>query len=312
MSLLERFLGPEQAEVVIGTYLYPYHYFGMVDLADLSSATAVVATIPVASEEIMITCNGGLFARPPEQLKHFSPHDVLAKLRFEQVLCNAFNQILCELALHGLVSEPASPVHLSVGKFIEGHALIISGKGGRELYTERTMAPGLQLITGRPPIEHMVPRTAILDKAAALRSTSKLSDISETLPTLVAGAYSLLSRSLLSEALIDSWIVVEQLIDWLWTNYLKSLMNKKRKERLADSKTYTAAVRTEVLGSIGTLPLPLCEEIHQARKHRNELAHRARIDVAMATETAAAMQRVIEFVCDTRVEPPLVSQGVNW
>jgi hypothetical protein len=32
----------------------------------------------------------------------------------------------------------------------------------------------------------------------------------------------------------------------------------------------------------------------------------------MAAETLAAMKQTIEFVCEEAVEPPLVSEGVNW
>jgi hypothetical protein len=52
----------------------------------------------------------------------------------------SFNKIICELALLDVISEPASPLHISHGNLLEGHALITVGRGGYVVF-ERTVGP---------------------------------------------------------------------------------------------------------------------------------------------------------------------------
>jgi hypothetical protein len=319
VSELEKFFKSDpQGERVIGTYLYPYRLFGEPDWNDPYSATAVIANVQVGSDELLITCNGGLFIRPPANLSDLlsaeidpGKDDLKAKLAFEEKAANAFNRVICEFALKGIVSEPATPVHISRGELINDHALIRSASGGREIYLERTTMPLMQLLQ-RTWRMNQLHDLDVVEAMARQECTSQLVQVSDYLPTLVAGAYSLFSQRQLSEALIDSWIVVEQIIDWLWTDYLLRIADKSRKKRLSDPRTYSAAVQIEILHTIGVLPLSLYQALNTARKHRNDLAHRAEISLTMATEGVTAMKQIIEFLCKTSVEPPSVSVGVNW
>ena len=73
---------------------------------------------------------------------------------------------------------------------------------------------------------------ALLQGIQYLESALKLALISENLPLLIASAFSLYSKQETSEALIDSWIVVEQIIDYLWSEYLDLIEISERKDRL--------------------------------------------------------------------------------
>jgi hypothetical protein len=305
-------------EMVIGTYLYPYRLFSNPDWEDPYSATEIVAGAKVASRQVLITRNGGLFLHPPE---HFSDpladtdnvpayEDIQAKRAFEEEAAIIFNRLICEFTLKGIVSEPAAPVHIARGELIDGHALIRSCGGGREIYFERTIGPLRELLHGDWRT-HRVHGLKVLEQVLSQECTLQLVQVSDHLPALIAGAYSLFSRGQLSEALIDSWIVIEQILDDLWTTYLAG-MAKDRKRRLSDTRTYTAAVRTEVLHTTGAISDPLYESLNTARKHRNDLAHRAEINLGMAVEVIGAMKEMIEFLTGISVASPAVSRGINW
>jgi len=158
---------------------------------------------------------------------------------------------------------------------------------------------------------HQVHSSSTLQQVLSLECANRLVEVSDYLPTLVAGAYSMFSRGQLSAALIDSWIAIEQILDFLWQIYLSDFP-KKRKRRLNDTRTYTAAVRIEMLHTVDVLPATLYESLNTARKHRNDLAHRAKISIDMATEVVGAMKETIEFFTKISVAPPLVNRGVNW
>jgi hypothetical protein len=305
------------ADRVVGTYIYPYCLLSEPIWDEPLTATEVIQRIGVREREILITRNGGLFIEPPAELTRDADPEadprfnLQAKMAFEEEAAKLFNIVICEYALHEIVSEPATQVHISAGKLIDGHALVIGAAGGREIYLERTVNPSLQLIQGTWRT-HRVHDHQITTQVAKLSCASRLAEISENLPALTAGAYSLFSRRQLSEALIDAWIVVEQIIDWLWDEHKNRIPDAERRGRLADSRTYTSAVRIELLHTTGVLDPELYSHMTKARTHRNNLAHRARISYGMASETLMAMKTTLEFLCGTAVGAPSTSAGINW
>lgn len=306
------------AERVIGTYLYPHVLFSDIFLDNRDSAIEIVETTTIESHEILLTRNGGLFVRPPSSMsdpyRDLEGHlidDLQAKLAFEEKAAVCFNRVICELALLGIVSQPATPVHISYGRLINNHALISNGGGGREMYLERTTNPLGMLFRNDWHTLRMYPD--VLAKKAMEQECAKfLVEVSEDLPALVAGAYSLFSQRQLSEALIDSWIVCEQVIDHLWKNYISTIEDKSRVKRLDDNRTYSVAVRTEILHSIGEISAPIYNELNKARKNRNELAHGAKTTLSETTVCLNAMKLIVEFLCNRTVEPPLANVGVTW
>jgi DNA-binding MltR family transcriptional regulator len=98
----------------------------------------------------------------------------------------------------------------------------------------------------------------------------------------------------------------------MWKEYLETITDRTRKDQLNDTRTYSAAVRIELLYTIGRMPAPLYESITRARKRRNELVHHATITLEKDTEGLAAMKQIIEFVCETSVKPPMANDGISW
>jgi hypothetical protein len=311
-------------ERVIGTYLYPYRLFRPIDYEDPYASTEVIGRVPAGAHEVMVTRNGGLFVQPPDDLPDGSlitedseedRKTYWRKVAIEDEAALSFNLLICELALLGFVSEPATTVHISVGKLVEHHALITSGTGGREMYLERTMQPSLELFSGQWPATtiHMghIP-AGTFERVRLLERANKLAEVAELLPTLVAGAYSMFSRRQLGEALLDGWGACEQMLDYLWREYVSSLSDDKRRERLRDTRTYSAAVRTETLFTAGLINSTVYDALNTARKHRNDIAHRAKITFQGAQEGMDAMKLMIEFVCKTNIEPPMSNTSINW
>jgi hypothetical protein len=326
MSELVKLLGPFDSldERVIGTYLYPYRVFMPVDFANPYSSTEVIGRVPAGDQEVMVTRNGGLFVQPPDDLPDSSPHTedyerqhkiFSRKVALEDKATISFNLLICELALLGFVSEPASTVHISVGKLVDNHALISASSGGREMYPERTIDRSYELWSGQWPATSIgagqLPE-GTFENVRLLERANKLAEVAQLLPTLVAGAYSMFSRRHLGEALLDSWGACEQILDYLWREYVSSLRNDRRRERLQDTRTYTAAVRTETLFTAGVIDSTVYDALNTARKQRNDMAHRAKITLQGAREGAYAMKLMIELLCTTNIEPPLTSTGINW
>jgi len=316
-SLQQLFSVADDGELVIGIYLYPYSLFGTPDWADDCAGAEIVAELSVMGKTVPFTCNGGLFLRPPTGL---AAHPVsapgwfeglAARIEFQEGAAHVFNRIICEFALHGVVSEPATPVHISPGRLIGKHALVRSCGGGREVYTKRALDPGTHLIQGtwRTYAHRGI---EVVETVARQECVARLAEASEHLPALVAGAYSLFSQRQLAEAIVDSGIVIEQLIDFMWADYVSRIADKARRERLNDTRTYTAAVRTEVFHSTGRIEENLYRQLNSARKHRNEVAHRARATLAMADETTSAMRALVEMFCRRAVAPLNTYQGVGW
>lgn len=314
MASLDSFFSRAQDDenLVVGTYIYPFRLLAEPVWDHPLSAIELLTTVEVSYQSVMVTKNGGLFLRPPSVLKATEGTVGLSqKLDFELQAAEMINQVLCELALHGVVSELATPVHISAGKLIDNHALITSAGGGREAHFERTLGPSLQLLNGLWRMWRLAPSTAV-DSIPSLNCSRRLTEIHRHLPTLVCAAYSNYSRRELTEGVLDAWICIEQVVDSLWSKYVVGLDDAARKDRLRDPRTYTAAVRIEILNNLGYIPDGLYFAMHRARKHRNDVAHRADISRDGAVEAADALHKTLEFVCGKGLQPPQFSEGVNW
>ncbi len=295
--------------------MYPYRSFGD---NEPESERNIIVCANSGPDTVYFTRNGGMFMRPPADLldpdliaSRTPEKDFEHRAAFLDKASNLFNRIICEFCLLGIVSEPATPTTIAAAMIDDGAAWITSAGGARESYLERTIVGSVprDFISGLiPPSKHP---TAQAGLACNQEHASRLAEISEHLPTLVAGAYYQFSRRQLSEALVDSWIVIEQIIDCYWTYYV-SHFRGSRKDRLVDARTYTVAVRLETLHTVDLIPYEIYEYLNIARKHRNELAHRALIDINRAADTVLAMHALLEFCCNSQLAMPLARLTITW
>lgn len=286
-------------ELIIGTHLYPLRYFG--DMYrhwpdGISPKTVeVIRTIRIDQHDILVTRGGGLFVRPPE-LPEQGNEAVDARLAFKEEAARLFNILICELCLAGLNSEPASSAVIEVGELRDGRAVITTAGSSGDIHYDRTIEARTN-IWGRSACPD-----SVLEFAEPLVRSRLLAKISEAIPTLVAGGYYQYSRRHFPEALVDSFVVTEQILDYLWAQYVAGLTetdepgttrDEKRKARLKDNRTYTASVRAEVLLTAGRISVEYYNLFHKARKHRNEAAHRAKISSDAAAVCTKSMKASI-------------------
>jgi hypothetical protein len=154
------------------------------------------------------------------------------------------------MALRGVVSVPASPVEITTGVIAGDYALIRGGAGGREIYLERTVDRLLFIVNGTWVT--WPPALMALEDLRGLPLALRLEATAPSMPTLVVSAYSNLSRHQPSAALIDAWVVTEQLLHARWLEFVAAAEAGRRK-RLMDGRTYSAAVRLEMLYSTGRM-----------------------------------------------------------
>jgi len=266
------------------------------------------------SQAAIITRAGGLFVRPPA-LPESGGEAVDARLAFKEEAARLFNLLICELCLYGMNSEPASSIVIAVGRFKDGRAFTSTAAYINDIHNDRTSGVLTNIRSSYGNDEE------VLDRIATMFRAKQLANISVTLPTFTAGAYYQYSRRHFGEALIDSFVVIEQILDSLWKSYISKLPNtdepntKKdegRKKRLEDTRTYSVSVRAEVLFTAGTIEAKLYNPIQKARKHRNKTAHRAKISPQAAEDCLKAMQATVEFVCQCKVAEPLTTEGIIW
>ena len=151
--------------------------------------------------------------------------------------------------------------------------------------------------------------TEVVEAASRLRRAANFQAFSPTLPTLTAGAYYAFSRHQFAECIIDSFIVLEQLVDRRWHEYLRGLEESSPSAR---SRSYPVAKQLRILSSAGAIEERIRDLADQARDHRNRLAHRAEASFDAAEIAMRAMHAGLEWTLGESVDAGSCSRGVNW
>ncbi len=300
-----------EGELVVGTHMSPPRVIGDLDPQRPQDAFRIEWEIAARGLRVLVTRSGGLFVRPPENLVSSGFEGFDEKFAFMSEAAAAINVVLCEAALTGAVSSPASPVQMSSGKVVDDHAIITGGGGGREVYLDRTADILLDVI-GLKWMTWVHVEPALFDIVASLPRAPRLLAMASALPELVVGAYSNLSRHHAPEAIVDGWVVIEQLLDVMWQEFVAGVSEPGRAEILKDTRSFTAAVRADVLLTAGKISPDLWRKVTRARKYRNELAHRARVSIGAAQSVCSAMQSTVERILGTTVDPPLYMRHLTW
>jgi hypothetical protein len=126
------------------------------------------------------------------------------------------------------------------------------------------------------------------------------------------------------QSLVNMWTVSEQLIQELWKQYIRdnrqresdgqavNFITGKRKERLEDERTFTAAVVSEILSLTEILPFELYRALSTARKARNDWVHDLiPVSYEVAAEAGKAAEQLLRLVegIDLEVPPQLHLHG---
>ncbi|HZH50275.1 MAG TPA: hypothetical protein VEZ16_00185 [Microvirga sp.] len=109
-------------------------------------------------------------------------------------------------------------------------------------------------------------------------------------------------------SLITSWAVTEKLGNVQWDRFLKDKkFNKRRRELLLDSRTYSAAVRLEVLELSGFISEDLYTRTNDIRRARNNWIHSlARIESDDANDALFAALDWVSLVSGIRINLPVL------
>lgn len=297
---LGRFVYESKGTPLKGTHILPLMFFDLKPSLDPNDYLEVVRVISVSGTDVAITRGSGIFVRD---------HGEYSSREGIDALTGVFNLLLAEFALQGLISHPVTDVEIQSATLMGRHATITGGGG--TTFADRTWGPYSLLTSSErdigppyrkgdyrwPPHRYWILQDPkILDRVDGVRGAMRLREFSPTLPALFLAAVYNTLRHNLAECIVTSWIVCEQLLSFLWDEYVSAMGEKDRRDRLGDTRTYGASVRLEVLLVAGVIDSGLYKVMHEARKIRNALAHRAVLGQDAAAASASAMQKILAHV----------------
>ena len=297
---------------MVGCYMWPHRVLDLdgkdEDPADLERVRWV---FNAPEMPVHVTADGGMFVEVPDRFprpegaRHrvsVEPDD--PQLEFAHAACDAINLVVFELSLANVVGEPAAPFHLvpaelqdgCIRPLLLGHGAHQSDVRGRPARARAgTHEPGPE--SWRFRVSHEAATIPPLDGFLNLPNSLKLATVHSMAPALGAGSYYHWFQQRFGEALLASWMVVEQYIDLLWSRRVAG-MKGPRIGRLRDQRTYSATVRTEVLQTEGSIDADVAETIHDARSRRNRMVHRGSpTRYEDARSGIDALECVLDAVC---------------
>ncbi len=216
----------------------------------------------------------------------------LPQLRNDAEAVEFFNRCFAALLLGGQFCEAISLDGLDFGsildwKYIRIHSNAASAPNRFHQMVRMRQSAKIEAIS------LMEPRTVSLTELIEAMKTGR--DILDAVPEL-SGEFLLkgvtgIARRDWSSALANLWIVVEQITSHLWKT--KIILPAKadglipgRVDQLSDSRTWTTAIRLELLSQKGFISMNALGNLFAARKARNALAHEGALPDEVAANSA--------------------------
>lgn len=257
------------------------------------NGTRVIRRVRRGGRNIAISRAGGLFI----EIEDSDSGETRTYTEDVQDAARCLNLLLCDLAIQVIVSDSVGPFSLSAAHVDEERAVCGATVGGN---VARNLAPQRYLADERShePAMWQHADESRLDAAIALDAGTRLERIHVSLPPLVVAAYSRGSWGIpTAGGVVDQWMVIEQLLNHVWEKrYAGHAIDGAHRRRLKDFRNFTANQRAEVLLAAGVLSPDIYVAVQAARKHRNDLAHNAKLNPDAFTECMAAMQSMIGLV----------------
>lgn len=296
-------------EEATGTYLDPPHLCAVEAMPDYrppNSSTAaaqylsdhgtkIAATLAVAERPVFVTHGGGVFVPPTGVLgRDGYNHD--HRERDDRHAAFVINLLICELNVR------ASAICAPLGAEGLCHALVEDGIASLWVATGRTQrlawATQAQVRDGSP-VAFAWPRIPreILDACDGAPRARRLAELAAELPTFVCSAVFARHHGRDAEAIVFAWVVVEQVISYLWrTEILPTSRNSRHRDRLKDTRSWTASSMAELLWRADLLSDDIYDAVQDARSHRNDFAHHAHINDTAAADTFTALHNVLALL----------------
>ena len=296
---------------MFGTHLSPLRRFREGPYDRLAAST-VIRTIEGAGLPVLVTRLGGLFVQAPEHLVDLPSEDERWSEvgPFQQKAIEAINLVICEFVLNEVVSAAASVADMVIGSLEDDRVEFRALAGGQVTYFERTMLPFYLNQEGwfsAQLLNHQV-----LDHIDGVRRAQALASIAASMPLFVIGAYSNFSRLQLSEAVLDAFIVVEQMIDKLWQDWPGSASPTGPQKRPSDRAFDDVSYRIGKLHADGVLVGPIYDAIDAARLARNFVAHRGVVTDEAASTALEALRLLLARFLKTEVPAAIHIRGLTW
>lgn len=254
----------------------------------------------------MVVARDGAFGLP-----------VLAHLRGDQAAVEFFNRSFAALLLGGVYCEAIGLDGLDFGSIIDWTYL--------RVHTSAPAAPNhfhhlvrLKRASAYEAINLVGVRSIPVDElSTAMVAGRALLDVVPELSGefFLKGATGIARRDW-ATALSNLWIVVEQITSNIWVHKVLGPARSPneitgRLDQLADPRTWTIAVRHELLHQIGIIPAKALATLSVARKARNALAHRGKHPAEADAQAAYASALAILQIAVENLPIPLRNLDLN-
>jgi len=228
--------------------------------------------IGIAPYSLIIGFDGSLVL--PALREFGNRHEVLSR----------FNEALGHMLLGGIYSEAVKPMDISLGSMHINSGYIRhygTGIGLRSRFHRN-----LREAYGGPldTMELLYPKTVQIREvtSAYYRGARYFANLSKLSPSLLLNGVSNYVNQEWQQALIFLWTAVEQVVELIWEKLIIGSNReqteietvKHRSQFLRDYRSWTKAVKLELLYQKQCLPICDYKLLSQARKARNEFAHK--------------------------------------
>jgi len=189
-----------------------------------------------------------------------------------------FNQTLVELLIGGMYCEAAEPDDIGYGNLsLEGYTRILGGANGPAAAMHT--AARMKMLGSLDNIQLLSPEIVSVDDVnlALASGRALLSNLGSVPQEQILYGATFYVRKQWAESLLHLWTTTERLVETAWNRHVlayPSSPSKSRRAFLEDHRTWTVSAKLEVLHQKQLLPAETYEMLDEARKARNNFAHR--------------------------------------
>ena len=242
---------------------------------------------------------------------------ILPHLRNDQEAVEFFNRCFAAMLLGGVYCEAIGLDGLDFGSIIDWKYVRVHTSAPADANRFHRLIR-LQRASAYEAIVLSAPRTAsVADLCSAMIAGRA---ILEAVPELsgeflLKGVTGIAHRDW-GAALANLWIVVEQLSSRLWELHIVKPAQAPdpipgRVDQLSDSRTWSIAVRHELLYQVGVLSRRTFEMLSVARKARNALAHKGKHPTDVAANAAYDAVTELLKIAAPEIPIPLLSLDIS-
>lgn len=175
--------------------------------------------------------------------------------------------------------HPVSPADISCGRLtLDGYFTNLHCEGHGHNYNFHNMI-GTTHVGPLDVIKLLTPKSETVEdiKLALNKGAEILEAIPTVSPTVLLNGISYRTMNQWSEALINIWTCIEQILEYIWCEKVVTFGSQKipgRKDFLKDNRTWAISTKIELLYQRSVLDFTVYSRLNKARKARNNFIHR--------------------------------------